>query len=289
MKYLVTGVTGQLGYDLKKQLLKQNQEVFAPTRAQMDIQDEESVRKVVKAYQPDIIIHCAAYTAVDKAEQEKEKAYTTNVIGTKNLTLASIENAAKMIYISTDYVFDGKKNVIYHEDDTVHPINIYGKTKELGEEMTRQNPNHLIARISWVFGVNGNNFVKTMVKLGQTHDHLTVVNDQVGSPTYTKDIAKRLIAMSRNEIYGTYHLTNDGYCTWNELASYIFETTKQEVEVEGITTEKYYENSKNIIAARPKNSKLSKEKLENLGFPKLPTWQEAVEDYCKVLKKKGLN
>ena len=166
MKYLVTGVTGQLGYDLKKQLLKQNQEVFAPTRAQMDIQDEESVRKVVKAYQPDIIIHCAAYTAVDKAEVEKEKAYTTNVIGTKNLTLASIENAAKMVYISTDYVFDGKKNGTYHEDDIVHPINIYGKTKELGEEMTRQNPNHLIARISWVFGVNGNNFVKTMVKLG---------------------------------------------------------------------------------------------------------------------------
>jgi len=283
MKFLITGINGQLGYDVNKELIKRGyKDICCPSFTEMDITDEETVSKIVTQYKPDIIIHCAAYTAVDKAEEEKELCYDVNVNGTKNLVKYARKVDAKIIYISTDYVFDGTKNGIYEVDDIASPINYYGETKWLGEEAVREYSNHIIVRISWVFGLNGKNFIKTMLKLAETKKELGVVSDQIGSPTYTQDLAKLLVDMAISDKIGTYHATNEGYCSWNEFAKYIFEVNDINMTVNEVLTKDY-----KTVAKRPLNSKLSKEKLEKDGFSKLPDWKDAVKRYSKVLKKEG--
>ena len=285
-RYLITGFKGQLGYDIVRELENRGEfEYKALDVNEMDITNRRQVFEVVKEYQPDVIFHCAAWTAVDKAEEMKEKVHDINVVGTKNLVDASLEVDAKMIYMSTDYVFDGKKEGYYKEEDPINPMSVYGKTKYEGEEEVRKNPKHFITRISWVFGINGNNFIKTMLRLSENHEEVTVVDDQVGSPTYTVDLAKLLVEMASSEKYGTYHVNNDGYCSWAEFAKYIFESNHKNTKVIPVTTEEYIKNAGDQ-AYRPRNSKLSKEKLVEAGFEMLPSWQDATDRYCKELVKK---
>ncbi len=285
MKYLITGVKGQLGYDLARELEKRGEyDYLALGRDEMDITKREEVIPVITKYKPDVIIHCAAYTAVDKAESCEDLARLVNVVGTRNITEASIITGAKLIYISTDYVFDGKKDGYYTECDKTNPMNVYGLTKYLGEEEAKKNPNHFIARISWVFGINGSNFIKTMLRLAETHKELTVVSDQVGSPTYTKDLSKILIDMADTEKFGTYHINNNGYCSWAEFADYIFKSNNLDTTVIPLTTEEYIKKA-GPQAYRPRNSKLSKEKLVRAGFEMLPSWQDATDRYCEELEK----
>lgn len=287
-KYLVTGVNGQLGYDIVRELNERGEyDVLAIDKDEMDITDSNQVMKIVKAYKPDVIFHCAAWTAVDKAEELVDACEQVNTLGTKNIADASIEVGAKLIYMSTDYVFDGEKSLdeLYKEDDTPNPKSVYGRTKFEGEEEVRRNPNHFITRISWVFGVNGNNFVKTMLKLADKYPELKVVNDQVGSPTYTVDLAKLLVEMAHSDKYGTYHVNNEGYCSWAEFAKYIMESNGKETVINPVTTEEYYAGKDmSKIAYRPRNSKLDKSKLEE-EFYRLPSWQDATDRYCKELKK----
>ena len=289
-KYLITGYKGQLGYDIVRELEARGEhDYLALDVDEMDITDRDKVMEVVNWYKPDVIFHCAAWTQVDKAEEveNERKVYDINVTGTKNLTDASIEVGAKLIYMSTDYVFDGKKEGLYTEEDTPNPKSIYGHTKYLGEEEVRRNPNHFITRISWVFGINGKNFVKTMLKLSENHDKLTVVKDQIGSPTYTVDLAKLLVEMAQTDKYGTYNVNNEGYCSWAEFAKYIMEANGKTTEIVPVTTEEYYEGKDTTnVAYRPRNSKLDKSKLEANGFAKLPTWQNAIDRYSKELEEK---
>ena len=287
MKYLITGVKGQLGYDITRELEKRGETDYLALDVDgMDITDNKKVMEVITNYCPDVIFHCAAWTAVDKAEDRKEDCYKVNVLGTKNITEAAIKVDAKLIYLSTDYVFDGTKEGIYTEEDKANPKSVYGKTKYLGEEEVRKNKKHFIARISWVFGINGNNFIKTMLKLSENHDTVNVVDDQIGSPTYTVDLAKLLVDMAQTEKYGTYHITNEGFCSWAELAEEIFKINEKNVKVNRVSTEKYLELTETKQAYRPKNSKLSKEKLVENGFVPLPTWQDALIRYSKELNKK---
>jgi dTDP-4-dehydrorhamnose reductase/dTDP-4-dehydrorhamnose 3,5-epimerase len=283
-KFLVTGINGQLGHDIVKELHDRGEyDVYAPTREEMDITDSDQVKAVVTKYKPDVIIHCAAWTAVDKAEDKYHDAVLVNIKGTKNMTDASNAVGAKLMYMSTDYVFDGKKEGLYTEEDLPNPKNTYGLTKYLGEQEVKNNPNHFIARISWVFGINGNNFVKTMLKLSEKYDKLNVVSDQIGSPTYTKDLARLLVEMSYTDKYGTYNITNDGYCSWAEFAEYIMKTNNRNTIINPITTEEYAKLISSKQAYRPKNSKLSKDKLVANGFDLLPTWQDATDRYSKEL------
>ena len=280
MKFLITGINGQLGYDVNLELLRRgNVDILAPTREEMNLTNEEEVKKIILDYRPDIIFHCAAYTAVDKAEEERDVCYDVNVNGTKYIAKYGDEVGAKVVYISTDYVFDGTKDGIYVEDDEVCPVNYYGETKYLGEEEIKKCANYLIARISWVFGINGKNFVKTMLRLAETRDELSVVADQVGSPTYTKDLASILMEMALSDKAGIYHITNEEYCSWYEFAKYIFEVNDVNIKVNTINTSDY-----KTAAKRPLNSKLSKDKLEIDGFKRLPNWKDAVRRYSVELK-----
>ena len=281
MKFFITGINGQLGHDINLELLERGYtDIYAPTSKEVDITNKEAVENAIINYKPDIIFHCAAYTAVDKAEDDKDRCYNVNVIGTKNITECAKRINARLVYISTDYVFDGTKEGYYIEDDKTNPINYYGETKYLGEEEVRKYDNHIITRISWVFGINGKNFVKSMLNLAETRDNLNIVADQVGSPTYTKDLSKLLVDIAASDKRGTYHVTNDGYCSWYEFAKYIFESNDVRINVNPITTEEYPTR-----ANRPHNSKMSKEKLINDGFEMLPSWQDAVDRYNKELKK----
>ena len=215
MKYFITGGVGQLGYDLIKELKKRKQDDYlAPTIEELDITDLEALRKVVKDYNPDVIYHLAAYTAVDKAEENKDLCYQINVVGTENIVSVAKEVKAKVIYISTDYIFQGNKDGIYEVLDEANPINYYGYTKFLGEEEVKKLKDFLIVRISWVFGLNGNNFIKTMLRLASENKEISVVSDQVGSPTYTKDLARLLVDMVIENKSGIFHATNEGYCSW---------------------------------------------------------------------------
>ena len=281
MKYLITGYKGQLGYDVKRELLKRGvseENILPLDKDEMDITNREEVNKVVTGFNPDIVFHCAAWTAVDKAEDMEDACYNVNVVGTKNVVDASIEVGATTIYMSTDYVFDGTKDGVYTEEDKVNPKSVYGRTKFLGEEEVRRNPKHFITRISWVFGINGHNFIRTMLKLSDNHSELNVVDDQIGSPTYTVDLAKSLVDMSNSDKYGTYNVTNSEYCSWAEFAEYIFESNKKDVKVNKVTTEEYLELTGTKQAYRPRNSKLDKSKLEE-NFGLLPTWKDAVNRY----------
>ena len=285
-KYFITGVTGQLWYDLVRELHERwEYDICAPTSRELDITDRDAVMRTIKDYSPDIIIHCAAWTAVDKAEKEKEICEKVNVVGTKNIVDASLEVGAKLMYMSSDYIFDGTKEGLYTEEDKPNPKSIYGNTKYRGEEEVKRNPKHFITRISWVFGINGNNFIKTMLKLSDKYRELSVVDDQIGSPTYTVDLAKLLVEMSYTNKYGTYNVNNEGYCSWAEFAKYIMESNGKETIIKPVTTKEYYSGKDmSTIAYRPRNSKLDKTKLSESGFESLPSWQDATDRYCKELK-----
>ena len=285
-KFLITGINGQLGYDIVRELEERGEhEYYAPKRSELDITNRAQVIDVVTRYKPDVIIHCAAWTAVDKAENCEDDVFDINVTGTKNLVDASLLVDAKMMYMSTDYVFDGKKVGLYTEEDGVHPMNVYGASKYFGEVEVMRNPKHFITRISWVFGINGNNFVKTMLNLADKRKELNVVNDQVGSPTYTVDLAKLLVEMSYTDKYGIYHANNDGYCSWAEFAEYIMKSNGKETIINPVSTEEYLKITGTNQAYRPRNSKLSKEKLIQNGFAMLPSWQDATDRYCDEYKK----
>lgn len=275
MKVLVTGVKGQLGFDVCRELDKRSIENKGIDRDDCDITDEQAVLSYIKNYAPDVVVHCAAYTAVDRAEDEKEICYNVNVKGTEYIARACKEIDAKMVYISTDYVFEGTGDKAYEVQDNTAPDNTYGITKYQGEEAVRKIlSKYFIIRISWVFGINGNNFINTMMKLGESRSELNVVADQIGSPTYTYDTAPLICDMIATEKYGTYHATNEGYCSWADLAEYIFSVTGQKVLVHHIKSEEYPTK-----ASRPKNSRLSKASLDNAGFKRLPDWQDAVKRY----------
>lgn len=280
MKFLITGAKGQLGYDLIKELERRGyKDILATDTDNMDITNKEQTIKVIKEYDPDVIFHCAAYTAVDKAEDEEQKAYQINQLGTKNI-VESIKNPkTKLVYISTDYVFSGDDIGIYEPDSLPNPQNVYGKSKYAGEEEVLKYPKHFIVRISWVFGKNGKNFIKTMLNLADTHQEVNVVADQIGSPTYTKDLSFFLVDLALSSKYGTYHATNEGFCSWADLAEYTFLNAHKKVKVNRILSKDYPQRAK-----RPKNSKMSKEKLVKNGFAKLPTWQDAVDRYLKELE-----
>ena len=279
MKILVTGANGQLGYDVVRELQKHNIECFGATRQDFDIIDFKATKDFIFNYLPDVVIHCAAYTAVDKAEDERELCYKVNVSATKNIAEICKKIDAKMLYISTDYVFDGTKEGFYEIEDNPNPINVYGETKLLGEEAVQKIlDKYFIVRISWVFGEHGNNFVKTMLRLGAEKKELNVVADQYGSPTYTVDLAPLLVEMIKTEKYGIYHATNEGVCTWAEFAEMIFKIAKMDVKVSRITTSEYPTKAK-----RPLNSKLSKICLEK-NFYKLPLWISALKRYIKINK-----
>ena len=275
MKVLVTGANGQLGYDVVKELQKQNIECYGASRQDFDIVDFEATENFIKNYMPDAVIHCAAYTAVDKAEDEQGLCYLVNASATENIAEICRKINAKMLYISTDYVFDGTKDNFYEVDDKPNPINVYGKTKLLGEQAVQRILNkYFIVRISWVFGEHGNNFVKTMLRLGKERKEINVVADQYGSPTYTADLAPLLVEMIQTEKYGVYHATNEGVCTWAEFAEEIFKIAGMDVKVNHITTAEYPTRAK-----RPINSRLSKKKLRQKSFKTFENWKETLKSF----------
>lgn len=275
VKVLVTGANGQLGYDVVKELQKQNIECYGTSRQDFDIVDFEATEKFITNYMPDAVIHCAAYTAVDKAEDEQCLCYLVNASATENIAEICKKINAKMLYISTDYVFDGTKDGFYEVYDKPNPINVYGKTKLLGEQAVQKIlDKYFIVRISWVFGEHGNNFVKTMLRLGKERKEINVVADQYGSPTYTADLAPLLVEMIQTDKYGIYHVTNEGVCTWAEFAEEIFKISKMDIKVNHITTVEYPTRAK-----RPMNSKLGKEKLEFKGFRLLKNWKEVIKEF----------
>lgn len=280
MKVLVTGTKGQLGYDVVNELEKRGHTAVAVDIEEMDITDAVSVERVITEAEVEAVIHCAAYTAVDAAEDNVEICRRVNAEGTENIAKVCKKLDLKMIYISTDYVFDGEGERPWEPDDERHPLNVYGQTKYEGElAVEKYLEKYFIVRIAWVFGVNGKNFIKTMLKLSETHEELNVVDDQVGSPTYTYDLAVLLVDMVESDKYGRYHATNEGLCTWYEFAKEIFKQAGVEVKVNPVTSDMFPAKAK-----RPKNSRMSKEKLDANGFHRLPTWQDALERYLSEIR-----
>lgn len=305
MKILVTGVGGQLGFDVMNELAKRGYEgvgsdiltevdTIAAPYVQMDITDNESVLNNIREIKPDAVIHCAAWTAVDAAEDDdkQEKVFAINAKGTENIAKACKEMDVPMMYISTDYVFDGQGEKPWEPDcKDYKPLNVYGKSKLEGElAVSGLLDKYFIVRIAWVFGKNGGNFIKTMLNVAKTHDKLTVVDDQIGTPTYTFDLARLLVDMIETDKYGYYHATNEGgYISWYEFTKEIFkqavmlgrdEYGEEKVQVSPVTTEEYGVSK----AARPFNSRLDKKKLIDNGFEPLPTWQDAVSRYLKEIE-----
>lgn len=295
-KVLVTGGAGQLGYDVIKELTKRGyKDIYAPTIDELDLTNKEAVNIAFNEFKPDLVIHCAAYTAVDKAEENEQAAHDINVNATSYIANNCKKLDSKLIYISTDYVFDGTKrlDLTYDVNDLPNPKSVYGKTKLLGEREALNNPKTFIVRTSWVFGINGKNFMKTMLNLAETKKELGIVGDQYGSPTYTVDLARLLVDMAETNKYGLYHANNEGYCNWAEFAEEIFRQNDKDVLVHHLSTEEYYapqyekaanEGKKLYIADRPRNSKLSKNALIDNGFDLLPGWKDAVRRYSKELK-----
>lgn len=280
MKVLVTGVKGQLGYDVIRKLSERGIDSVGVDIEEMDITDAKSVEWVIRQAKPDAVIHCAAYTAVDAAEDNEELCRRVNADGPRNIATVCKELDIKMVQISTDYVFDGQGEMPWCPEDACHPQSVYGQTKYEGELAVQELlDKYFIVRIAWVFGVNGNNFVKTMLKLSETRDSLTVVNDQFGSPTYTFDLAKLLVDMVQTDKYGIYHATNEGICSWYEFACAIFQKAGKEIEVLPVSSEAYAAKAK-----RPKNSRMSKDKLVEMGFKRLPSWEDALKRYLQALK-----
>jgi len=279
-KVLVTGANGQLGYDVVKRLNELGIEAIGVDKEDFDITNKEDTQEYILSRKPDVVVHCAAYTAVDKAEEEKEICYAINVDGTINIAEACKIIDAKMVYISTDYVFDGLGTEPQLEDKNTNPINYYGYTKERGEQNVRDIlEKHYVIRTSWVYGINGNNFVKTMLKLAKSKDQISVVNDQIGAPTFAKDLAVLICDIIQTTNYGTYHGVNEGYCSWYEFALTIFEKSSITIKVNPISTSEYPSK-----ANRPLNSKLSKYSLDDKGFTRLPDWQDALSRYLEELR-----
>ena len=305
MKVLVTGVGGQLGHDVMNELASRGYEgigsdiketysgiqdgtaVTTMPYVPMDITDAASVEKVLTEAAPDVVVHCAAWTAVDLAEDEDKKdiVKAVNATGTKNIADVCKKLDCKMVYISTDYVFNGEGLRPWEPDDHREPLNVYGLTKYEGEIAVEQNlEKYFIVRIAWVFGVNGKNFIKTMLRLGQERGAVSVVNDQIGSPTYTYDLSKLLVAMIQTDKYGRYHATNEGLCSWYEFACEIFrQAGMDEVKVTPVDSSAFP-----VKAKRPSNSRLNKDKLTENGFERLPAWQDALGRYLEELKKNDM-
>jgi dTDP-4-dehydrorhamnose reductase len=295
MKVFVTGVNGQLGYDVTNELVKRGYEVTASdiqsecsgkegtvSYVQLDITDREAVFEVIERIKPDAVVHCAAWTAVDAAEDEENRGIVqaVNVNGTDNIAIAAKSVDAKMLYISTDYVFNGKGERPWEPDDKCfEPLNVYGQSKLDGETVVSKTlEKFFIVRIAWVFGLNGNNFIKTMINVGKTHDTVRVVNDQIGTPTYTFDLARLLIDMVETEKYGYYHATNEGgYISWYDFCCEFYNQYGLKTKVIPVSAEEYGLSK----AARPENSRLDKSKLVKMGFEPLPKWQDAVKRYLK--------
>lgn len=282
MKVFVTGVRGQLGYDVVNELEKRGHTAIGVDIEELDITDAEAVDKMITETVPDAVIHCAAWTAVDAAEDNEEKCRQVNAYGTEHIAKVCKKLDCKMMYISTDYIFDGKGTRPWEPDDPVTtPLNVYGQTKYEGELAVRNNvEKFFIVRIAWVFG-KGKNFIKTMLNLAKTHDHLTVVNDQYGTPTYTYDLARLLVDMIETDKYGNYHATNEGgYITWYDFACEIFRQAGIDIEVEPVSSAQYAAKAK-----RPENSRMNKQKLVDNGFELLPDWKDALRRYLGTLEK----
>jgi len=283
MRLLVTGVKGQLGHDLENELEKRGHECIGVDIEEMDITDAEACRKVISESKAEGVIHCAAYTAVDAAEDNVELCMKINRGGTENIARVCAELDIKMMYISTDYVFDGTGTRPWEPDDERDPLNVYGDSKYQGELAVTDNlKKYFIVRISWVFGINGKNFVRTMLKLGRERGAVSVVNDQVGSVTYTYDLARLLVDMMETEKYGFYHATNEGIITWYDFAVEIFRQAGMDVRVTPCSSDEFPSRAK-----RPSNSRMDKSKLEKNGFKLLPDWKDALSRYLEELKKEG--
>lgn len=279
MRVLVTGVKGQLGYDVVNELTKRGHEAVGVDIQEMDITDPVQTEKVITEAEVEAVIHCAAYTAVDAAEDNVELCRRVNAYGTENIAKVCGKLDLKMIYISTDYVFDGEGTRPWEPDDERQPLNVYGQTKYEGElAVEKYLEKFYIVRIAWVFGKNGKNFIRTMLNLAKTHDTLTVVDDQIGSPTYTFDLAVLLVDMVETDKYGFYHATNEGLCTWYEFACEIFRQAGKQVKVLPVSSDQYPAKAK-----RPHNSRMNKDKLEANGFCRLPAWQDALRRYLEQL------
>lgn len=282
MKVLVTGVKGQLGYDVVNELTKRGHEAIGVDISEMDITDKDSVDAVISRVQPQAVIHCAAWTAVDAAEDNEDKVRAVNATGTQYIADACKKIDAKMMYISTDYVFDGQGTTPWQPDcKDYKPLNVYGQTKLEGElAVANTLDKYFIVRIAWVFGVNGKNFIKTMLNIGKTHDTVRVVNDQIGTPTYTYDLARLLVDMIETDKYGYYHATNEGgYISWYDFTKEIYRQAGYSTNVIPVSTQEYGLSK----AARPFNSRLDKSKLIENGFKPLPTWQDALARYLKEI------
>ena len=303
MKVFVTGVAGQLGHDVMNELQSRGYEGIGTDIApeysgiqdhtavtempyvQMDITDKEAVERIITDLKPDVVVHCAAWTAVDMAEDDDkvEKVRAINAGGTDNIAKVCKKIGAKMVYLSTDYVFDGQGDTPWEPDcKDYKPLNIYGQTKLEGElAVSSQLEKYFIVRIAWVFGVNGKNFIKTMLNVGKSHDTVRVVNDQIGTPTYTLDLARLLVDMIETEKYGYYHATNEGgYISWYDFTCEIYKQAGYQTKVIPVSTEEYGVSK----AARPFNSRLDKKKLIEAGFQPLPTWQDALTRYLKIIE-----
>lgn len=280
MKVLVTGAKGQLGTDLMNELAKRGIEGIGVDVQEMDITDAEACRRVIKNSGADAVIHCAAYTAVDAAEDNVDLCRRINGEGTRNVAQACKEADTKLMYISTDYVFDGQGTRPWEPDDERHPLNVYGQTKYEGELAVEElSDKYFIVRIAWVFGVAGKNFIKTMLRLGKERGAVSVVDDQVGSPTYTYDLARLLVDMIQTDKYGRYHATNEGLCSWYEFAKEIFRQAGMDVPVTPVSSDAFPAK-----ATRPSNSRLNKDKLSENGFERLPAWQDALGRFLKEIE-----
>lgn len=274
MKILVTGVKGQLGYDVVNEATKRNIEAVGVDIDEMDITNKEQVNTVIRSGNFDAVVHCAAWTAVDKAEDMEDICRKVNAEGTKNIADVCEELDISMMYFSTDYVFDGEGTTPWSEYDERHPLNVYGQTKYEGELIVEKLQKHFIVRIAWVFGKNGNNFIKTMLRLGKERGAVSVVDDQVGSPTYTYDLARLVVDMIQTKEYGTYHATNEGLCSWYEFACEIFKQAGMDVKVTPVSSREFPAKAK-----RPSNSRMNRSELDAHGFDRLPTWQDALGRY----------
>lgn len=280
MKIIVTGSKGQLGTDVVEELIRNGIEPVGADLPELDISDSDAVESFVSQSGADAVIHCAAFTNVDLAETDKEICRRVNADGTMNIARSCAKHDIKLLYISTDYVFSGEGETPFETDSPTIPCNYYGVSKLEGEKAVTENcKKHFIVRISWVFGENGKNFVKTMLRLSKERDEITVVNDQIGSPTYTKDLSVLLCKMITTEKYGIYHATNEGFCSWAEFAAKIMEISGAETRIIPVTSNEY-----KTVAVRPANSRLSKTSLDNNGFERLEHWTDALEKYLRNIK-----
>lgn len=282
MKILVTGVKGQLGFDVVNEAEKRGIEAVGVDIDEMDVTNKEQVEQVIKAGNYDAVVHCAAWTAVDKGEEPElfEKVRAVNALGTKYINDVCKELDIPIMYFSTDYVFNGEGETPWNEYDEFEPLNVYGITKGEGEKYVIENPKHFIIRIAWVFGKNGNNFIKTMLRLGKERGAVSVVNDQIGLPTYTYDLARLVVDMIETEEYGTYQATNSGdFISWYDFAKEIFKQAGMDVEVTPVDSSQFPAKAK-----RPHNSRMNQTELDKHGFTRLPDWKDALNRYLKVIE-----